>query len=292
MERLGLGFETLREKNPGLIYCAITGYGYTGPYRDRAGHDLNYLSLAGVLSTIGSKGGPPVIPGVQIADIGGGAMVAALAILAAYIARQKTGRGQFIDVSMLDGSFSWLPVPLAKTLADGEDLMPGDSFLTGKYACYRVYETKDGRYMGLAALEPQFWKDFCETIEREDLIEYQFSEGERQVDLIAGVSEIFKDKTRAEWIALFKAADCCCEPVHSVSEALTDPQLLARDMILEIDHPTEGPIKQAGIPVKFSETPGEITLVPPGHGEHTMEILRALGYEEEEIRKMGEQGVI
>ena len=292
MERLGLGFETLREENPGLIYCAITGYGYTGPYRDRAGHDLNYLSLAGVLSTIGSKGGPPVIPGVQISDIGGGAMTAALAILAAYIARQRTGRGQFIDISMLDGSFAWLPVPLAKTLADGEDLVPGDSFLTGRYACYRVYETKDGRYMGLAALEPQFWENFCTTVERKDLIEYQFAEGERQVDLIAEVSKIFKGKSRAEWVELFKTADCCCEPVNSVSDALTDPQLLAREMILEVEHPTEGRIKQAGIPMKFSETPGAITLAPPGYGEHTNEVLQALGYGEEEIKKMGEQGII
>jgi crotonobetainyl-CoA:carnitine CoA-transferase CaiB-like acyl-CoA transferase len=193
---------------------------------------------------------------------------------------------------MLDGSFSWLPVPLAKTLADGEDLIPGDSFLTGRYACYRVYETKDGRYMGLAALEPQFWNDFCKTVEREDLIEYQFSEGERQTDLIAEVSRIFKEKTRAEWVELLKTADCCCEPVNSVSEALTDPQLLARGMILEMDHPTEGPIKQTGIPMKFSETPGTITLPPPGHGEHTMEILGSLGYEDKEIKKMEQQGVI
>jgi crotonobetainyl-CoA:carnitine CoA-transferase CaiB-like acyl-CoA transferase len=292
MERLGLGFGGLRVENPGLIYCAITGYGYTGPYRDRAGHDLNYLSLAGVLSTIGSKGEPPVIPGVQIADIGGGGMTAALAILAAYIARQKTGKGQFIDISMLDGSFSWLPVPLAKILADGEDFIPGDSFLTGRYACYRVYETKEGGYMALAAVEPRFWRDFCKTVEREDLIEYQFSEDERQAHVIAELSDIFKDKTRAEWVELLKTADCCCEPVNSVSEALTDPQLLARDMILEMEHPTEGRIKQTGIPMKFSETPGAITLTPPDHGEHTNEVLKALGYEDEEIKNMEEQGII
>jgi crotonobetainyl-CoA:carnitine CoA-transferase CaiB-like acyl-CoA transferase len=146
--------------------------------------------------------------------------------------------------------------------------------------------------MGLAALEPQFWEGFCKTVKREDLIEYQFSEGERQADLIVEVSKIFKDKTRAEWIELLKEADCCCEPVNSVSEALTDPQLLARDMILEMDHPTEGEIKQMGIPMKFSETPGAITLAPPGHGEHTVEILGALGYDDEEIKKMEEEGVI
>jgi crotonobetainyl-CoA:carnitine CoA-transferase CaiB-like acyl-CoA transferase len=292
MERLGLEYETLRQHNPGLIYCAITGYGYTGPYRDRAGHDLNYLSLAGVIGTTGPRGGPPVIPGVQIADIGGGAMLAALAILAAHIARQKTGRGQFIDVSMLDGSFAWLPVPLGKTLADGEDPIPGDSFLTGRYACYRIYATKEGRHMGLAALEPQFWEAFCRAVEREDLIGYQFAEGAKQEYLVAEVSQIFEEKTRQEWVALLRNVDCCCEPVNSVSEALADPQLLARDMILEMDHTTEGKIKQIGIPIKFSETPGAIRLIPPGHGEHTTEILRELGYQDEEIRKMGEDGVI
>ena len=292
MERLGLGYEALKEENPGLIYCAITGYGHTGPYRDRAGHDLNYLSLAGVLGTIGPKGGPPVIPGVQIADIGGGAMLAALGILAAYIARQETGKGQFIDVSMLDGSFAWLTVPLGKTLADGEDPKPGDSFLTGRYACYRIYETKDGRYMGLGALEPQFWEAFCKLVNREDLVGYQFAEGEKQTHLISEVSGIFKEKTRQEWIGFLKDTDCCCEPVNSVSEALMDSQLLAREMILEVDHPTEGRLKQIGIPVKFSETPGSLRLAPPNHGEHTQEILKGLGYEDGEIRDMEKEGVI
>jgi crotonobetainyl-CoA:carnitine CoA-transferase CaiB-like acyl-CoA transferase len=292
MERLGLGYEALKEENPGLIYCAITGYGHTGPYRDRAGHDLNYLSLAGVLGTIGPKGGPPVIPGVQIADIGGGAMFAALGILAAYIARQETGKGQFIDVSMLDGSFAWLTVPLGKTLADGEDPKPGDSFLTGRYACYRIYETKDGRYMGLGALEPQFWEAFCKLVNREDLVGYQFAEGEKQTHLISEVSGIFKEKTRQEWIGFLKDTDCCCEPVNSVSEALMDSQLLAREMILEADHPTEGRLKQIGIPVKFSETPGSLRLAPPNHGEHTQEILKGLGYEDGEISDMEKEGVI
>ncbi len=292
MERLGLGYEALKEENPGLIYCAITGYGHTGPYRDRAGHDLNYLSLAGVLGTIGPKGGPPVIPGVQIADIGGGAMFAALGILAAYIARQETGKGQFIDVSMLDGSFAWLTVPLGKTLADGEDPKPGDSFLTGRYACYRIYETKDGRHMGLGALEPQFWEAFCKLVNREDLVGYQFAEGEKQTHLISEVSGIFKEKTRQEWVGFLKDTDCCCEPVNSVSEALMDSQLLAREMILEADHPTEGRLKQIGIPVKFSETPGSLRLAPPNHGEHTQEILKGLGYEDGEISDMEKEGVI
>jgi crotonobetainyl-CoA:carnitine CoA-transferase CaiB-like acyl-CoA transferase len=219
-------------------------------------------------------------------------MLAALGILAAYIARQETGKGQFIDVSMLDGSFAWLTVPLGKTLADGEDPKPGDSFLTGRYACYRIYETKDGRHMGLGALEPQFWEAFCKLVNREDLVGYQFAEGEKQTHLISEVSGIFKEKTRQEWIGFLKDTDCCCEPVNSVSEALMDSQLLAREMILEADHPTEGRLKQIGIPVKFSETPGSLRLAPPNHGEHTQEILKGLGYEDEEIGRMEEEGVI
>jgi crotonobetainyl-CoA:carnitine CoA-transferase CaiB-like acyl-CoA transferase len=292
MQKLGVGYETLKQQNPAIIYCAITGYGHTGPYRDKAGHDLNYLSIAGVLSTTGIKGGAPVIPGVQIADIGGGAMLAALAILAACMARQQTGKGQFVDVSMLDGSFAWLPLAVGNLMAEGEDPRPGESFLTGRYACYRIYETKDGHYMALAALEPKFWEAFCRSVKREDLIEHHFSEGEKQDEVIAEITAIFKKQTRQEWIRFLKDHDYCCEPVNSVSQALSDPQVLARDMILETDHPTEGKIKQIGVPVKFSETPGEIRLPPPDHGEHTAEILRGLGYDNGQIEKMEEEGII
>jgi crotonobetainyl-CoA:carnitine CoA-transferase CaiB-like acyl-CoA transferase len=292
LERLGVGYEVLKKENPGLIYCAITGYGYTGPYRDRAGHDLNYLSLAGVLGMIGEKKGPPVIPGVQIADIGGGALLSALAILSACIARQRTGQGQFIDVSMLDGSFAWLPVSFGEFVASGEDPEQGCTVLTGAYACYRVYETKDGRHMGLGALEKQFWEAFCKAVDREDLVAYQFSEGEKQADLVAEVSRIFKERTRKEWIDFLKHADFCCEPVNSVSEAISDPQLIARDMIVTTDHPSEGKFKQIGIPVKFSDTPGSIRLHSPGHGEHTDEILLGLGYQENDLKELKEKGVI
>ena len=292
MERLGVGYETLKKENPGLVYCAITGYGYTGPYRDRAGHDLNYLSLAGVLGTIGHQGGPPVIPGIQIADIGGGALLAALAILSACIARQRTGKGQFVDVSMLDGSFAWLPIAFGELSAQGTEPEPGNSFLTGRYACYRVYETRDGRYMGLGALEARFWESFCKAVDREDLIPFQFAEGDEQADLIAEVSGIFKEKTRQEWIDALKHADCCCEPINSVSEAVSHPQIQARDMVLETRHPEAGMLRQIGMPVKFSDTPGAVTRHAPAHGEHTAEILRGLGYDDGDLKEMEEEGVI
>jgi crotonobetainyl-CoA:carnitine CoA-transferase CaiB-like acyl-CoA transferase len=219
-------------------------------------------------------------------------MLAALAILAACMARQQTGKGQFVDVSMLDGSFAWLPLAVGKLMAEGEDPRPGESFLTGRYACYRIYETKDGHYMALAALEPKFWEAFCRSVKREDLIEHHLSEGEKQDEVIAEITAIFKKQTRQEWVRFLKDHDYCCEPVNSVSQALSDPQVLARDMILETDHPTEGKIKQIGVPVKFSETPGEIRLPPPDHGEHTAEILRGLGYDNDQIEKMEEEGII
>lgn len=292
METLGLGYDSLKKKNPGLIYCAITGYGYTGPYRNRAGHDLNYLSLAGVLASIRPQDGPPVIPGVQIADIGGGAMIAALAILSAFIARRETGKGQFLDVSMLDGSFAWLPISFGHYAVHKKDPEPGNSFLTGRYACYRLYETADGGYMALGALEKQFWESFCTAVGREDLIPHQFAEGEKQKELIAELSRIFRGKRRAEWIACLKDADCCCEPVNRVSEAASDPQLQAREMILDSDHPRAGRFKQIGIPIKFSDTPGTIRRHAPSHGEHTAEILRDLGYDDGQIKTLEEQEVI
>ena len=292
MERLDLGYETLRKVNPGLIYCAITGYGYTGPYRDRAGHDLNYLSLAGVMSTIACENGAPVIPGIQIADVGGGAMLAAIAILAAYISRQKSGEGQFIDISMLDGAFAWLALAVGKLVADEKGPKTGDTFLTGRYACYHIYETRDGRYMGIGALEPKFWEAFCRAVKRDDLIAYQFAEDEKQAYLISEISQIFKGRTRDEWVAFFSDKDCCCEAVNSVAEAVNDTQLQARGMIVKSDHPSGGVFEQIGIPAKFSETPGAIRLLPPNHGEHTIEILKELGYRHEQIQNLEEEGVI
>src|SRR6185436_18722250 len=175
MERLGVGYEILQQHNPRLIYCAITGYGQEGPYRTKPGHDVNYISTAGVLSVIGAKDGPPLIPGVQLADLAGGSLHAVIGVLLALQARERTGAGQMVDVSMMDGVLSLLYVPFASYLANGAAPLRGNEGLSGKYACYQLYETKDGRYLSLGALEPKFWEHACRVLGREDFIARQFN---------------------------------------------------------------------------------------------------------------------
>jgi crotonobetainyl-CoA:carnitine CoA-transferase CaiB-like acyl-CoA transferase len=292
MERLGLGYEALREINPRLIYCAITGYGYNGPRAQRAGHDNNYLALNGVLSYSGQDG-RPVMPGVQIADIGGGALYAAFSIVTALFARERLGQGQFIDIAMADGAFTWHCLRWGKYLADGDKPQPGDDFLNHGYACYNLYATRDGRYMSLGALEPQFWKVFCQTMGRSDWDRADYFEpGPHQRRLQEEIAALFIEKDQGEWIAIFTDRDCCCEPVLNLREAMDDTQVQAREMVVEMIHQSWGAYRQLGIAPKFSLTPGAIRSHAPELGEHTREILKRQGYSEEVIDKLKEDGVI
>lgn len=283
VDRLGIGYQELKKRNPRIILCSLSGYGQDGPYRERSGHDINYIGLGGVLEITGAKNGGPVLPGVQIADIGGGGMMAAIAILAAAIHREKTGQGQFLDISMMDSVVSWLSIHAAKYFMDGELLKRGEMPLTGRYACYQVYPTKDGRHMSLGALEPKFWKNFCEAIGRGDLLDKQFIEGEERVRIIAEIQNLFKTKTQAEWVGFFKAVDACCEPVLTFEEVFQHPQVLHRQMLMEIKHPVEGNIRLLGNPIKSSQFPFEIRTPSPGWGEHTTDVLKTIGFSEIEI---------
>ncbi len=291
MERLGVDYETLKQHNSRLIYCAITGYGQEGPYRAKPGHDVNYISTAGVLSVIGAKDGPPVIPGVQLADLAGGSLHAVIGVLLALQARERTGAGQMVDVSMMDGVLSLLYVPFASWLANGAAPLRGNEGLSGKYACYQLYETKDGRYLSLGALEPKFWEQACRVLGREDFIARQFS-NDAQPELIATLREVFKTKTAEEWLATFEGVDTCIALVKDVAEMLDDPQIRQRGMIAELEHPTAGTLKQIAPTVKLSTTPGVIKLPPPQLGEHSQEVLRELGYADETIRQFAQAGVI
>lgn len=292
IEKLGIGYKDLKEVNPGIIVCSISGYGQDGPFAQKAGHDWNYLSIAGIGGFTGTKEGKPVIPGVQIADIGGGALLSAFCILATVISRGKTGKGQYIDVAMMDGALAWACVHAGKYFVDGESPAPSKEMVTGQFACYNVYKTKDGRYMSLGALETQFWSAFCKAVGRDDLIMEHYALGKRADEVIAVVESIFAKHTREEWIRLLEDVDCCCEPVNNFDETFSHPQVLHRNMIVEMVHPTEGKIRMLNFPGKFSETPAEMIMPPPSLGQHTRDILGGLGMAEEEIAELAKKKII
>jgi alpha-methylacyl-CoA racemase len=289
LDRLGVGYERMREANPGIVYCAITGYGQDGPYTQRAGHDMNYLGLVGLLGLTGSRDGPPVQSGGQIADIGGGAQMAAFGVLAALHERQRSGEGQMVDVSMADGALSWLALVAGRYFCDGEVPRRGEQQLAGGLICYFPYEVADG-WVSCGALEPKFWAALCNGVGRADLVEKQFeapgSEAWREV------AEIFRSRTREEWVAFNAEHDCCIEPVLDLDEALDSELVRAREMVVEVEQPRLGTVRQVGAPVKLSRTPADPTRPAPAFGEHTDEVLSEAGYSAEEIAAMRESGAV
>jgi alpha-methylacyl-CoA racemase len=290
LDRLGVGYETLRRENPRLVWCAITGYGQDGPYRDRAGHDTNYLGLNGLLGLTGEADGPPVQAAGQIADLGGGALMAAVGILAALRERDRSGEGQFVDISMTDGSMAWLAMEAARYFATGSAPRRGHLELAGRYTCYRPYRCSDGRWVSMGALEPKFWQAWCRGVDREDLVGAQFdppgSDGHRAVE------EVFASRTRDEWEAFGAEHDCCLEPLLDLDEALESELARARDMVVTMEQPGAGEVRGLGMPIKLSRTPGTVRAPGPELGEHTAEVLAAAGYSEEEIRRLEEAGAV
>jgi crotonobetainyl-CoA:carnitine CoA-transferase CaiB-like acyl-CoA transferase len=292
MERLGLGYDTLKKINPGLIYCAVTGYGQDGPYADQAGHDINYLSYAGLLDLQGEKGRKPTPPAVQIADIGGGAMMAATGILLALLSRYHTGRGQKVDISMLDGVVSWMQTFLPHYLATGQEPRRGELTLSGELACYGVYETADQRYLAVGALEPKFWEVFCRGIEREDLIPRLNAPPKEQEEMKRIIASVIRKRTLSDWMNVFAGKDACVSPVLTVAEMVRDPQVIHRQMIVDTEHPAFGTVRLPGIPIKMSEAAGSIRAFAPSLGEHNREYLMELGYSEEEIDRLKKENII
>lgn len=278
MERLGVPYPALAEVNPRLIYCALTGYGPDGPYRERAGHDLNYVGLAGLLDLTGPAQGPPVIPGTQVADLSG-ALWAAVGILAALLARERTGRGQRVDASLLGGALSCLPVAVTRQQG-GQPAARGGSDLTGGIVCYNVYPTRDGKYVTLAALEPPFWAAFCQTVGQPDLMGDAFAPALPGEPVYETLCALFRERTREEWIGVFEGVDACCEPVYSVAEALDSEPVRALGMVTF-----------PGLLPPLQPTP-QADGAAPVLGEHTGALLQGIGYDEATIDRLREQRVI
>lgn len=291
MDRLGLGYHTLKQMNPKLVYCALTGYGQQGPYADKPGHDINYLSYSGLLDLQGAQDGRPVVPAAQIADLGGGALPAALGIMFALFQREKSGKGQFVDIAMLDGVVSWLQSVLPDYLAGEKLPKRGEPELSGGKACYSVYETQDGRYLSVGALEPKFWQAFCTTIGKEDLITKQNASLRVQNHMKADIQDVISERSLSDWIQRFSGIDACVAPVNNFAEMSQDPQILAREMVQTTEQPLRGARRQIGHSIKLSETPGHIRSHAPELGEHTMEMLQDLGFSEDQIEQLKEKDI-
>ena len=291
-ERLGIDYERMKKINERLIYCSVTGYGQDGPYKDMVGHDVNYLSFGGVLGLTGEPGRKPVIPPIQVADMAAGGMYAAIGIMAALIVRQMTGKGQYIDISMLDGVVAMLPFPASLLWGLGKDPQRGDTLLSGRFPCYNVYETKDGEYISLGALEPRFWGELCKKLGREDFIAHQYDEGEKRSEIFLFLQRSFLARTREEWMEELKELDVCFGKILHLDEAFQDPQVVHRQMVTEFHDEKQGKIKLLASPLKMSETPTDIRMAPASFGEHTEEVLKELGFKEEEIKTLKEEGVV
>jgi crotonobetainyl-CoA:carnitine CoA-transferase CaiB-like acyl-CoA transferase len=292
--RLGMGYETLSKRNPRLIYCAITGYGQDSPYVNRGAHDINVVALTGILGATGSKDRPPIhVISPQIADMAGGNIQAISSILAALYAREKTGKGQFIDVSITDGMvfMNWvmnLRYLINGFIAERSELPTGSD-----QAWLNVYKTKDGSYIALSCLEPHTWANLCKLVGREDFVPHHFSAFEKQKEIYETFCQIFATKERAEWLRLFDEADVAGAPVNTVKEALADPHVVYRGLVVEVDHPKLGKVKLLKSPFRFSDTPVKPRQRPPLYGENTEEILKdVMGLEEKSIVALRQEGVI
>lgn len=293
MKRLGLDYEKLSIIHPSLIYCSITGFGQTGPYRDRAGHDINYLSLCGVSSYSGVKGEGPILTGPQIADIAGGSFHAITGILASVIHREKTGEGQYIDISMLDGSFSLNSIHGADSLSNKKDLSFESTLLNGG-SFYGYYKTKDDRFFSVGSLEPKFFRELCKGLNRKDILDMTLKEENKGKDYIKEeFKKTFKSKTFKEWRDIFSKLDACVEPVLSFQESLNDPHVKERGLIVDVPCGEDGESKkQIGSPFKFSSFKNHYKNIGKMAGHDTKSVLLEAGYTEEELNKFRKQGAI
>lgn len=291
VKRLGVDYERLSALNSRLIYCSLSGFGQTGPYAGLVGHDINYISVGGALGVTGRPGMPPAIPMNLIADFAGGGQQAALAITVALLAREKTGRGQYLDVAMSDGVLSLLTSAASQYFGSGVVPLPGEHLLNGGAPHYNVYETADGRWISLGSLEPWFWENLCRALDCAEFSADEYNQ-KRYPEIFERFRTIFKSKTRDEWFAYLSQTDICAAPVLRLDEAFEDKHNLAREMVVTLNHPRFGPVKQAGIASKFSETPGSVRALAPLPGQHTDDVLTKLGYDAGAIATLRARGAV
>lgn len=294
MQRLAISYDILKKLNPRIIYCSVSGYGQDGPYRDIVGHDSNYLGIGGAISLIGPRDGPPVMPSNFIADVAGAGLHPFMGIMVALMARNKTGKGQFIDISYTDCVFSMTGFEMATYLMTGKKRRRGKTSLTGGEPCAAVYETKDGEYITIQIIEPPFWANFCNAISRPDLITRQWPKGDDQRrEMFSILQDLFLTKTKYEWWAWAQKNQVMLAPVLYIEESLNDPQLRHRKMVLEKRHPKLGKIAQMGSPLKLSDTPPDpIKSFSPSPGEHTDKILAEFDYTPRQIENLKRQGSV
>jgi crotonobetainyl-CoA:carnitine CoA-transferase CaiB-like acyl-CoA transferase len=287
--RLSVDYATLSALNPRLVYCSISGYGQDGPYRLVVGHDVNYAAMAGALSMVGAADGPPAIPANLLGDYGGGGMHAAAGIMAALLARERTGRGQFVDIAMTEGVMTLAAQQFSETLATGRPVLRGQHRLTGGVPHYNVYACKDGQYLAVGANEPWFFQNLCRELGGEEYGDTAAT-GERRQEIFAFLRRAFAERTRDEWWELLKDKDVCVAPVYTLDEAARDPHARQRGMIVSLPHEEFGTVEQVGISIKLSETPGAVRDLPHAPGQDTEAILREAGWPEERIAALRQAG--
>ena len=294
MDRLGAGFQTVSSINPRAVYCSVSGYGQDGPYSQLAGHDINYISFAGALGLIGPHDGKPSIPLNLIADYAGGGLCGAVGILSALMAREKTGKGQYVDIAMSEGVLYMLSGLVSDVLSRGISAERGSNRLNGGAPYYNVYQTKDGGYFSIAAIEPWFWENLCRALGREDLLPHQEATGEKKAEVERALTEAFLTKTRDEWFETLKDKNISVGKVYSLAEALDDPHAQQRGMVVEMAAPDipEGKVRQVATPIHLSETPGEVRHLGSITGQHTSEVLEQLGFDAAAVADLTRRQVV
>lgn len=292
VDRLGISYDDVREVNPRIVYCSTSGFGQTGPRRDWAGHDVNYLAVSGYLDCSGRRAdGSPPLPGATVADIAAGGMHAVMAVMAALLRRERTGEGGYLDVAIADGAFGLMSLYVDEYLATGTEPGPGHYILTGRYACYEVYTCGDGRHLAVGAIEPRFWRNLCGALGLERYADAQ-TDDERQGEIRAAVAEVLATRSRDEWVDRLGPADCCVSAVQTVAEAIEDPQFEARGLVAEAVHETEGRFRQTGPVWAATSRPDRPYPVRDGAVTDTSELLVAAGYTPERVEELAAAGVI